>query len=66
MDLRKEKEVPIDFLIELLTLVLHCNILVFDGTHYHQRIGTAMGTRVAPTFACLFMGAVETASLRLA
>ena len=63
LDLRKEKEVPTDFLIELLTLVLHCNILVFDGTHYHQRIGTAMGTRVAPTFACLFMGAVETAML---
>ncbi len=42
-----DKSVPTSFLITLLTLVLTCNILL-------QCIGTAMDTRVAPTFACFF------------
>ena len=59
LDTREDKSVPTSFLITLLTLVLTCNIFVFDSKYYLQRIGTAMGTRVAPTFACLFMGAIE-------
>ena len=56
---RTDKSIPTDFLISLLTLVLKCNVLVFNSQHYLQLIGTAMGTRVAPTFACLFMGCIE-------
>ena len=59
LDLRKDKSVPTGFLITLLTLVLTCNILVFDSDFFVQLIGTSMGTRAAPTFACLFMGAME-------
>ena len=55
---RTDKSIPTDFLISLLTLVLKCNVLVFNSQHYLQLIGTAMGTRVAPTFACLFMGCI--------
>ena len=36
------------------------NIFVFDAALYIQKIGTAMGTRAAPTFANLFMGKIDT------
>ena len=57
--MRKDKSVPTCFLITLLTLVLTCNILVFDSEFFVQLIGTSMGTRAAPNFACLFMGDME-------
>ena len=59
---RKEEEInqtPTHFLITLLELVLHGNIFEFDDKLFRQQIGTAMGTRVAPTYACLFMGWLE-------
>ncbi len=46
-------------LIELLELVLKCNNFDFNGKHYLQTNGTAMGTRVAPTYANLFMADFE-------
>ena len=61
---RQDKSVPTSFLIILLTFVLTCNILVFNNTFYLQTIGTAMGSRVAPTFACLFMAGVEQLALK--
>ena len=63
LEWREYKSVATSFLVSLLKLILTCNILVFDGIYYMQRIGSAMGTRVAPTLACLFMGAMETAML---
>ena len=63
LDKRQDQSIPTCFLITLLTLVLTCNIFVFDSNYYLQLIGTAMGTRAAPTFACLFMAAVEIVSL---
>ena len=64
LDRRDNKTVPTKFLITLLTLILTCNILVLDGDHYLQLIGVAMGTRFAPTLACLFMGAFEHIALK--
>ena len=61
---RSEKTVPTAFLISLLTLVLMRNIFVFDSEYYLQVIGVAMGSRVSPTFACLFMGAFEHLALK--
>ena len=52
-------KVPTDYLIEMLGLVLNGNIFEFNGELWHQKIGTAMGTKVAPTYACLFMGSLE-------
>jgi hypothetical protein len=52
-------KIPTDYLIELLGLVLEGNIFEFNGDLWQQKIGTAMGTKVAPTYACLFMGSLE-------
>ena len=46
-------------LLELLELVLTKNNFEFNGEHYLQIAGTAMGTRVAPSYANLFMGHFE-------
>ena len=43
------------FLSELLHLVLTTNNFEFDGIHYTQLSGTAMGTKVAPSYANIFM-----------
>lgn len=46
-------------LIQLLDLVMNKNNFEFNGDHYLQISGTAMGTRVAPSIACNFMGEFE-------
>ena len=40
-------------------LVLSCNLFVFDSVLFLQLFGVAMGTKVTPTFACIFMDWVE-------
>ena len=47
------------YMIELLELVLTNNHLEFNGEFYHQLSGTAMGTRLAPSYANLFMTKFE-------
>lgn len=47
-------------LITTLTkLVLESNNFVFDNQHYIQTSGTAMGTRMAPCYANIFMDSFE-------
>lgn len=48
------------FLIDLAEIVLTKNYFSFENNFYHQIKGTAMGTRMAPSYANLFMGAIET------
>lgn len=48
------------FIIESLGLILKNNIFSRGKDFYHQISGTAMGTIVAPTYAHLVMGYVET------
>ena len=43
----------------LLEKVLKLNNFIFNGEHYIQIKGTAMGTRVAPNFANVYMGRLE-------
>ena len=38
---------------------MECNILKFNNEFWIQLIGTSMGTRVAPTYANIFMGKLE-------
>lgn len=56
---RTVKDPPTDVLVRLLTLVLKCNNFEFNGKHYLQVQGTAMGTKMAPAYANIFMGRLE-------
>lgn len=49
----------INMLADLMLLVLTLNNFIFNGQHFHQIKGTAMGTRAAPNYANLFMGRFE-------
>ena len=51
--------IPIEYLRRMLELVLKCNNFKFNRKHFLQVNGTAMGTRVAPTYANLFMAHFE-------
>ena len=53
------KDPPTQILIKLLTLVLKCNNFEFNGKHYFQIQGTAMGTKMAPSCTNIFMGRLE-------
>ena len=47
------------YIIELLQVVLTNNHFDFNGKHYHQKSWTAMGTKLAPSYANLFMTKFE-------
>ena len=47
------------YIIELLEVVLTNNYFEFNGTYYHQVSGTAMGTKLAPSYVNLFMTKFE-------
>lgn len=49
-----------DFILEGLTLVLTSSCFQFNDQHYRLKTGTATGTKVAPTYANLVMGYLET------
>ena len=46
-------------LLKLLEHVLKLNNFMFNGEHYIQISGTAMGTKMAPSYANIFMGRLE-------
>ncbi len=50
---------PTQLLVDLLTQVLKSNLFHFNSKLFLQKIGTAMGTRVAPTLANIFMAVVD-------
>ena len=48
-----------EFLLEATELVLKNNFFNFDDQHFQQVKGTAMGTKMAPTYATLTLGYLE-------
>ena len=48
--------IPTHYLREMLRLILKENSFQFNGKHYLQIHGTAMGTKTAVSFANIFMG----------
>eukprot|EP00061_Rhincodon_typus_P002913 g18809.t1 len=48
-----------DAFIRLTKLVLTLNYFSFNSSHFLQTKGTAMGTRMGTSYACLFVGDVE-------
>ena len=56
---RENQHPSTESLVELITLVLKLNNFEFNGEHYLQVNGTAMWTRMAPSYANIFMGQLE-------
>lgn len=56
----KELPFPRDFIESLLTAILKHNIFEFNDRMFRQKRGTAMGTKMAPAYANLFMSDLET------
>ena len=59
LDTRDVPEPPTDDVVHLISLILKKNNFSFNGESYIQKHGTAMGTRMAPSFANIFMGKLE-------
>ena len=59
MERREDKSVPTWFLVKLMRFIAESSVFVFDSQLFIQLMGVAMGSRVSPTFACLFVGILE-------
>ena len=60
MEKRKNKYVSSRKIRNIILFVLKNNVFKFASCFYKQIMGTAMGTRMAPNYANLFMTQVET------
>lgn len=47
------------FILRSLKFILEHNFMNFEGIAHQQKLGTAMGTKVAPTYATLVLGFLE-------
>ena len=52
-----------NFIIDEAKFIPENNNILFDGTLYKQTAGTAMGTKFAPSYACLTIGYLEETKL---
>ena len=59
LDQREIKDPPTHTLLRKAELVLTLNNFNFNGEHYKQIGGVAMGSKLGPNYACLFVGYVE-------
>ena len=48
-----------DFVLKCLQFILENNFMHFNDIFHRQKLGTAMGTKVAPTYATLLLGFLE-------
>ena len=48
-----------NFILDSIEFILQNNTFYFNGEHYRQRKGTAMGTKFAPVYATLVIGYLE-------
>ena len=55
--------IPTGTLCDLIRMILTMNNFSFNDNHYLQIHGTAMGTKMAPSYANLFLGYFETNAL---
>ena len=60
---RNSSTVGTETLCDLKRMILTMNNFTFNGKHYLQIHGTAMGTRMAPSYANLFLAKFETDAL---
>ena len=54
---------PLHYLKQMMEFILKCNYFDFNGEHFLQTMGTAMGTAFAPNYANIYMGYFEQKAL---
>ena len=59
LEKRSDQTPPTDTIIRLAELVLTLNHFEFNDEFFTQIRGVSMGTRMGPSYACLFMGHIE-------
>ena len=60
LDKREENKISTEDLVKMAEFVFKNNYFEFNGKVKHQISGTAIGTKFAPTYACIFMDEIET------
>ena len=63
LDKREQHTIPTSELIRMADFVLKNNYFEFNGQIKKQIYGTAIGTKFAPPYPCLFMDKIETTFL---
>ena len=61
---REASEIPLEDMVQLAEFVLKNIFFKFNREFKRQKSGTAIGTKFAPPYACIFMGEVETEFLK--
>ena len=56
LDKRRHQSPPTTTLLRLAELVLTTNAFSFNSQYYLQKSGVAMGSKLGPSYACLFVG----------
>ena len=64
LDNRENKTISTEDLIKRASFVLKNNLFEFNGKVKQQISGTAIGTKFAPTYACIFMDKIESDFLK--
>ena len=64
LDNRENKTINTEDLIKMASFVLKNNLFGFNGKVKQQVSGTAIGTKFAPTYACIFMDKIESDFLK--
>ena len=64
LDRREEKKISTEDLVKMAEFVLTNNYFEFNSQFKHQISGTAIGNKLAPTYACIFMDEIETKFLK--
>ena len=60
LDRREEKKISTEDLVKMVESVLKNKYFEFNGQVKQQISGMAIGTKFAPTYACIFMDEIET------
>ena len=64
VEAKEHKAVSIDDLVKMACFILENNCFEFNGDVKRQISGTAIGTKFAPLYACIFMDELETKFLQ--
>ena len=65
LDNRENEKISTDDLTKMAEFVLKNNYFEFNGKVKKQILGTAIGTKFVPPYACIFMDQVETEFLKM-